>query len=83
MLTWLVEVLSSGALVFKIIENLLKSKRFYTSRKLLYFEQNQLSACLIYVQMKNFSLKKPILINIKKNSSPPGLNTSIYLILKF
>ena len=58
MLTWLVEVLSSGALVFKIIENLLKSKRFYTSRKLPFFEQNQLSTCLIYVQMKNFSLKK-------------------------
>ena len=42
------ENLSSGALLFQISENLLQFKPFKTSRKLPYFEKNQLCACLIY-----------------------------------
>ena len=40
--------LSCGALLFKISENFLEFKPFKTSRKLPYFEENQLCACLIY-----------------------------------
>ena len=39
---------SCGALLFQISENLLEHKPFKTSRKLPYFEKNQLCACLIY-----------------------------------
>ena len=38
---------SSGALLFRISENLLEFRPFKTSCKLSYFEKNQLCACLI------------------------------------
>ena len=39
--------------MFKVLENLLQSKPFKTSRKLPYFKKNQLSAYLIFMRVPN------------------------------
>ena len=69
------ENLSYGALLFQISENLLEFRPFKTSRKLPYFEKNQLCACLIYACTYSTDLGKvnnPVSHPAGRESRPAG-----------